>query len=85
MTGVQTCALPISLDVGCFRLLKQSYGRQIKGLIYIYITYISKLKFLSVFQEVFFTSIIDTNIQGGFAGASLILYNPERVISKLNI
>ena len=73
------------LDVGCFRPLKQLYGRQIKGLIYMYITYISKLEFLSAFQEAFFASIIDTNIQGGFIGAGLIPYNPERVISKLDI
>ena len=50
-----------------------------------HVTYISKLEFLPAFREVFFASITDTNIQGSFAGASLILYDPERVISKLDV
>jgi DDE superfamily endonuclease len=73
------------LDVGCFGPLKQSYSRQIEGLMCMYITYVSKLEFLLVFQEAFFASIIDTNIQGGFAGAGLVLYDPERVLAKLDI
>jgi len=50
-----------------------------------YINYISKLEFLCAFREAFFASITEKNIQGGFVGASLILYNPERVLSKLDI
>jgi len=49
------------------------------------ITYISKLEFLCAFREAFFTSITEKNIQGGFTGAGLIPYNPERVISKLDM
>ena len=49
------------------------------------ITYISKLEFLYGFREAFFTSIIEKNIQGGFAGAGLVPYDLERVISKLDI
>ena len=49
------------------------------------ITYISKLEFLYTFREAFFASITEKNIQGGFTGAGLVPYNPERVISKLNI
>jgi len=49
------------------------------------ITYISKLEFLYTFREAFFASITKNNIQGGFAGAGFIPYDPERVISKLNI
>jgi hypothetical protein len=49
------------------------------------INYISKLEFFCVFREVFFISITEKNIQSGFAGASLIPYDPDRVISKLNI
>jgi hypothetical protein len=51
----------------------------------IYINYISKLEFLYGFREAFFASIIEKNIQGGFIGASLIPYDLERVISKLDI
>ena len=49
------------------------------------IIYISKLEFLYGFREAFFTSIIEKNIQGGFAGAGLVPYDLERVISKLDI
>jgi len=49
------------------------------------ITYISKLKFLYAFREAFFTLITEKNIQGGFARAGFVLYDPERVIFKLDI
>jgi len=51
----------------------------------IYINYISKLEFLCSFREAFFTSITERNIQGGFAGAGLIPFDPERVLSKLDV
>ena len=50
------------LDIGCFRPLKQVYGRQVKDLIRIYINHISKLKFLCSFREVFFASITERTI-----------------------
>jgi len=49
------------------------------------ITHISKLEFLCAFREAFFASIIEKNIQGGFAGAGLVPYDPERVIFKLDV
>jgi len=49
------------------------------------IIYISKLEFLCAFREAFFASIIEKNIQGGFAGAGFVLYDPERVIFKLDV
>jgi len=49
------------------------------------ITHISKLEFLYTFKEAFFASITEKNIQGGFTGAGLVPYDPERVISKLNM
>ncbi len=50
-----------------------------------HINYISKLEFLCGFREAFFASIIEENIQGGFARSGLILYNLERVLSKLDV
>ncbi len=50
-----------------------------------HINHISKLEFLCAFREAFFASITERNIQGGFAGAGLIPYDPERVLSKLDI
>jgi len=49
------------------------------------IIYISKLEFLYAFRETFFASITKKNIQGGFTGAGFMPYDPERVISKLDI
>ena len=50
-----------------------------------YINYVSKLEFLYRFRKAFFASIIERNIQGGFASASLMPYDLEKVISKLDI
>jgi len=49
------------------------------------IIYINKLEFFYTFKEAFFISIIEKNIQGGFAGAGLVLYNLKRVIFKLDV
>jgi hypothetical protein len=50
-----------------------------------HINHVSKLEFLYAFREAFFTSIIEKNIQGGFVGTGLVPYDPERVLSKLDI
>jgi hypothetical protein len=73
------------LDIGYFGLLKQVYSRLIEELIHIYINYITKLEFLYTFRKAFFTSITERNIQGSFIRASIILFDPERVLSKLDI
>jgi len=73
------------LDIGCFGPLKQAYGRQVKDLIQMHINHVSKLEFLYGFRKAFFASITEKNIQGGFTGTGLIPYDPERVISKLDI
>jgi hypothetical protein len=46
---------------------------------------VSKLEFLCGFRAAFFASITKRNIQGGFAGAGLVPYDPERVLSKLDV
>ena len=73
------------LDVGCFGPLKQLYGSQIEHLMRAHITHVSKLEFLCAFREAFFASITDKNVQGGFAGAGLVPYDPGRVLSKLDV
>jgi hypothetical protein len=50
-----------------------------------YINYVSKLEFLYAFRAAFFASITRINIQGSFASTSLIPYDLERVLSKLDI
>ncbi|KAL2018622.1 hypothetical protein VTK56DRAFT_592 [Thermocarpiscus australiensis] len=73
------------LDVGCFGPLKQAYGRQVEDWMRAHINHMSKLEFLCAFREAYFASMTERNIQGGFAGASLVPYDPERVLSKLDI
>src|SRR5690349_14226628 len=51
----------------------------------IHINHVSKLEFLYAFREAFFASMTEKNIQGGFAGASLVPYDPERVLCKLDV
>jgi len=50
-----------------------------------HINHVSKVEFLCGFREAFFASMIEKNIQGGFTGAGLIPYDPERVLSKLDV
>jgi len=50
-----------------------------------YTNYVSKLEFLCGFCKAFFVSMMEKNVQGGFIGSSLVPYNPERVISKLDV
>jgi len=73
------------LDVGCFGPLKQAYGRQVENLIRMHINHVSKLEFLCAFREAFFASITEKNIQGGFAGAGIVPFDLERVLSKLDV
>jgi hypothetical protein len=73
------------LDVGCFGPLKQAYSRQVEDLMRAHINHVSKLEFLCAFREAFFASMTEKNIQGGFAGAGLMPYDPERVLSKLDV
>ena len=73
------------LDVGCFSSLKKAYGRQVESLMRNHINHITKLEFLPCFKGAFFASISKSNIQGGFRGAGLVPFNPEAVLSKLDV
>ncbi|KAH5618558.1 hypothetical protein HBI23_246740 [Parastagonospora nodorum] len=73
------------LDVGCFSPLKKAYGRQAEDLMRNKITHITKLEFLPCFKGAFNAAITKANIQGSFRGAGLVPFDPEAVISKLDI
>jgi hypothetical protein len=73
------------LDVGCFRALKRSYGAEIEKLMRLHITHISKEDFFPAFYTAFRTAMTESNIQGGFRGAGLVPYDPEYVISQLEV
>jgi hypothetical protein len=65
--------------------LKIAYGQQIEWLIQTRINHIIKTSFLCAFREAFFISITEKNIKNDWAGSGLVPYNPDRVISRLDI
>jgi hypothetical protein len=73
------------LDVGCFAPLKRAYGCQAEALMRNNINHIDKTSFLPSFIAAYKATITKNNILGGFRGASLVLFNLEAVILKLNI
>jgi hypothetical protein len=73
------------LNVGCFSPLKRAYGDEISGLARSYINYVDKATFLPAFRAAFERSITEANIQASFRGAGIVPYNPEAVLSRLDI
>ncbi|OHW95371.1 transposase, partial [Colletotrichum incanum] len=72
------------LNVRCFSPLKYSYSKEIKKIIRIQISYITKDNFFPVFKAAFFTLIGENNVRAGFRQAGLIPFNPKVVISRLD-
>ena len=73
------------LDVGCFAALKKAYGRQVEALMRCRISHVTKHEFLPGLKRAYNAAITPKNIQGGFRGAGLAPFDPERVISTLNV
>lgn len=73
------------LDVEVFSALKRAYGHEINTFIRAYINSISKVEFFLAFHAAYKRSITISNILGGFRGAGLIPYDPQAVISKLDV
>lgn len=73
------------LDVGCFAPLKKAYGRQAENIMRNRITHITKSEFLPCFRVAFSAAITSGDIQGGFRGAGLVLFDPERVTMSLDV
>ena len=73
------------LDVGCFAPLKVAYGRQAERAMRNRINHITKANFLPYFKAAYNNAITPSNIQGGFQGARLVPFDPERVISTLDV
>ena len=49
------------------------------------ITHISKEDFLPAFYIAFHIALTESNIRGGFRRSGLVLYDPDYVISQLDI
>jgi hypothetical protein len=73
------------LDIGCFAVLKRSYGRLIESKMRARINHIRKLDFLEVYPSARIEAFKPETIKNSFAATGLLPYNPDRVLSKLNI
>ena len=73
------------LDIGCFAVLKRTYGRLVKSKMRVGINYIDKLDFLEVYPLARIEAFKSETIKNSFGAAGLVPFSPERVISKLNI
>ena len=73
------------LDVGCFSVLKRAYGRQIETFIKAHINHITKVEFFLAFVAAYRESITAQNAQAGFRGAGLVPFDPQAVLSKLDV
>jgi hypothetical protein len=73
------------LDVGVFSPLKRAYGDQISRLIRLQITHITKDEFFPAFKAAFNAVFTEQNVKSGFRGSGMVPWNPEAVISKLDI
>ncbi|APA09832.1 hypothetical protein SS1G_05945 [Sclerotinia sclerotiorum 1980 UF-70] len=73
------------LDVGCFGVLKRSYSSQIEEFIKAYINHITKVEFFIAFKTAYQQSINSQNMKAGFRGTGLIPFDPQAILSKLDI
>jgi hypothetical protein len=73
------------LDIGYFSPLKTAYGRQIENKMRAGISHISKEDFSPAVFAAFQVAMTEKNIQGGIRGAGIMPYNPEVVLSKLDV
>jgi len=72
------------LDVSCFAVLKQSYGRQIENYMRAGLNHIDKPDFLLAYTAARTESFTSNTIRNGFRATGLVPYDPERVLQKLN-
>ena len=73
------------LDIGCFAVLKRSYGRLVEMKMRNGINHIDKLDFLEAYPLARIEAFKSETIKNSFGAAGLIPFAPNRVISKLNI
>lgn len=73
------------LDVGCFSPLKRSYGKIVEDKMRLGINHIDKLEFLDGYKQARKAVFSESNIRSGFAATGLVPYDPDRVLSTLNV
>ena len=73
------------LDVACLAPLKRSYSDGISALARNHIHHISKETFLPAFKAAYEQTFTEENARAGFRGAGLVPFNPDAVLSKLDV
>lgn len=73
------------LDVGCFAVLKRSYGRLVDQQTRMGINHIDKLDFLAAYPQARLDTFKDRTIQNAFRATGLVPVDPTQVLEKLNI
>jgi hypothetical protein len=73
------------LNVACFGPLKRVYGKMVEKIMRRSLTHIAKEDFLPLFKNTHFEVFTHKNIQAGFLGAGLVPFDPESLVSKLDV
>ena len=73
------------LDVACFAVWKRAYGKCVEDMMRRGQNHIDKLDFLDAFPTARVEAFKAETINNSFSATSLVPYDPNRVISKLNI
>ncbi|KAL1981882.1 hypothetical protein VTN96DRAFT_2069 [Rasamsonia emersonii] len=73
------------LDVGCFLVLKRSYGGLVEESMRLGINHIDKTDFLTAYQKARMEAFKSENIRKGFAATGLVPYEPDQVLSRLHV
>jgi hypothetical protein len=73
------------LDIGCFAVLKRSYGRMVETKMRNGINHIDKLDFLEAYPSARIETFKPDTIKNSFGAAGLIPFCPDQVTLKLDI
>jgi hypothetical protein len=73
------------LDIGCFTPLKKAYGTLVEQKGRLEVKNIDKFDFLKMFPAARKSAFQPETIRNSFAGAGIVPFNPDRVLSQLKI
>ena len=73
------------LDIGCFAVVKRSYGRLVEMKMRTGTNHIDKHDFLEAYPSARIEAFKSETIKNSFGAAGLVPFLPDRVLSKLNI
>jgi hypothetical protein len=73
------------LDIGCFAVLKRSYGSLVDQKMRLNVNHIDKLDFLAAYPQARIDAFKSDTIKNSFKAAGLVSIDPEPVLNQLNI